>query len=176
MRVIDYLKAKYGHQRPTTILYNEAKIFGIPYPLANGWLWKHGNIEINPNMAARLEKCLLKMIQENHIRSDSARLGLEVLKAAHIKLRSKPDVNSSDFLQSKAWQRLRICAFEKYGNFCNCCGATAKDGIKLHVDHIKPRRLFPELALDINNLQILCAECNSGKGNWNMKDFRFTNA
>ncbi|MFC6439812.1 HNH endonuclease [Bowmanella sp. JS7-9] len=33
----------------------------------------------------------------------------------------------------------------------------------LHVDHVKPRAKFPELALDINNLQILCETCNLGK-------------
>lgn len=42
----------------------------------------------------------------------------------------------------------------------------------MNVDHIKPRKLFPELALDPDNLQVLCHECNHGKGNWDMTDFR----
>ncbi len=45
-------------------------------------------------------------------------------------------------------------------------------GIPLHVDHIKPRSKYPDLALDINNLQILCESCNLGKGAWDETDFR----
>ena len=35
----------------------------------------------------------------------------------------------------------------------------------LEVDHIKPRSTHPELALDFDNLQVLCHDCNQGKGN-----------
>lgn len=172
MKVIDYLKAKYGIHNPTTILYAEGKVFGIKFPLQSGWLQKHGNLEITPDIAKRLELSLSNMIKKNHPRSDSARNGLQVLENAYLQLKSIPEVRSKDFLQSKSWQRLRIQAFKKYGNKCQCCGATPESGAKLCVDHIKPRRLFPELALELDNLQILCYECNSGKGNWDMTDFR----
>jgi 5-methylcytosine-specific restriction endonuclease McrA len=33
-----------------------------------------------------------------------------------------------------------------------------------HIDHIQPIKHHPTLAIDLNNLQILCAECNSRKG------------
>jgi len=46
------------------------------------------------------------------------------------------------------------------------------NGAVMNVDHIRPRKLFPELALDINNLQVLCHECNHGKGNWDQTDWR----
>lgn len=65
-----------------------------------------------------------------------------------------------------------MLALKKYGPRCQCCGATPDSGAVMNVDHIKPRNLFPELALDVNNLQILCAECNHGKGNWDMTDWR----
>lgn len=29
-----------------------------------------------------------------------------------------------------------------------------------------------DLALSLENLQVLCAECNHGKGNWDMTDWR----
>ena len=32
------------------------------------------------------------------------------------------------------------------------------------LDHIKPRSKFPALAMDINNLRIVCRSCNSSKG------------
>ena len=46
------------------------------------------------------------------------------------------------------------------------------DGIKLNVDHIKPRKKYPKLALDVDNLQVLCNECNHGKGNRDDTDWR----
>ena len=70
-----------------------------------------------------------------------------------------------DFYSSRAWKILRYQALEKYGARCQCCGATAADGVQLHVDHIKPRSKFPHLALDLDNLQVLCSDCNTGKIN-----------
>jgi 5-methylcytosine-specific restriction endonuclease McrA len=40
------------------------------------------------------------------------------------------------------------------------------------MDHIKPRARYPHLALDINNLQPACADCHTGKGNWDATDWR----
>lgn len=77
-----------------------------------------------------------------------------------------------DFLFSFEWRKLRLQALDKYGHVCVSCGSTPKSGAILNVDHIKPRKYFPELALDINNLQVLCSECNHGKGNWNHSDYR----
>jgi hypothetical protein len=39
-------------------------------------------------------------------------------------------------------------ALKKYGPKCMCRGETPKDGAVMNVDHIKPRKLFPDLALD----------------------------
>ncbi|MDX9707335.1 MAG: HNH endonuclease [Azospira sp.] len=82
------------------------------------------------------------------------------------------DVSSKDFLATFEWRRVRMMALKKYGPRCMCCGATPEHGAVMNVDHIKPRRMFPQLALDIDNLQILCGECNHGKGNWDMTDWR----
>ena len=51
------------------------------------------------------------------------------------------------------------------------CGASGKQTV-LHVDHIKPRSKYPELALDPNNLQVLCKDCNLGKSNLYNTDWR----
>lgn len=76
------------------------------------------------------------------------------------------------FLLTYEWRKVRMEALKKYGARCQCCGITPSHGAVMNVDHIKPRRLFPHLALDINNLQVLCHECNHGKGNWDMTDWR----
>ncbi len=82
------------------------------------------------------------------------------------------NIKSNDFLFSYAWRKLRLQVLMKYGSKCACCGITPKDGAVMNVDHIKPRSKYPELALDFDNLQALCNECNHGKGNWSDKDFR----
>jgi 5-methylcytosine-specific restriction endonuclease McrA len=92
--------------------------------------------------------------------------------AAVPKLFARCDPASNEFLESFEWRAVRMLAIKKYGRVCQCCGASAKTGAVIHVDHIKPRKLFPRLALDVENLQILCHECNHGKGNWDMTDWR----
>ena len=81
-------------------------------------------------------------------------------------------VKSDEFLRSFEWRKVRMQALKKYGPKCMCCGATPATGAVMNVDHIKPRKLFPSLALDVSNLQILCHDCNHGKGNWDTTDWR----
>lgn len=74
-----------------------------------------------------------------------------------------------NFYTSTAWLRLRYMALNRHGKRCMACGQ--RDGA-MHVDHIKPRSRFPELALDFSNLQVLCKDCNLGKSNKFEDDFR----
>ena len=60
---------------------------------------------------------------------------------------------------------------DQLGMRCQKCGASAKD-VKLHIDHIAPSSLFPDLNNNENNLQILCKYCNLNKGNKYIKDYR----
>ena len=58
---------------------------------------------------------------------------------------------------------LRYQVIEDGGGRCAACGRTPKDGIKLHVDHIKPYSHGGRT--ERANLQVLCHEDNQGKGN-----------
>jgi 5-methylcytosine-specific restriction endonuclease McrA len=82
------------------------------------------------------------------------------------------DVTTDAFLSTYEWRKVRMEALKKHGPRCQCCGATPATGAVMNVDHIKPRKKWPSLALDVNNLQILCHECNHGKGNWDSTDWR----
>lgn len=73
------------------------------------------------------------------------------------------------FYDSREWRELRYSAIKKYGRKCMACLSTEKT---IHVDHIKPRSKFPDLALELSNLQILCADCNLGKSNKDATDWR----
>ena len=78
---------------------------------------------------------------------------------------------SPGFYDTKEWREVRYQAFVKHGARCQCCGATRTEA-QLHVDHIKPRVKFPELALSLDNLQILCKDCNFGKSYKDQTDWR----
>jgi hypothetical protein len=69
-----------------------------------------------------------------------------------------------DFYSTRAWLEIRYTILQKHGAICQCCGATKKDGVRIHVDHIRPRHRFPQLELVESNLQVLCEACNLGKG------------
>lgn len=84
---------------------------------------------------------------------------------AHIKQYPLPDWckeknKQKNLIYSKEWKLLRRVIIDKYGAQCMKCGAV--DNIT--IDHIKPKSQYPELALDINNLQVLCWGCNKEKG------------
>ena len=96
----------------------------------------------------------------------------EIYKRRATKKDLEKSVTSDAFLLSYEWRRVRMEVLKRDGARCVCCGATPKDGVKMHVDHIKPRRKFPELALNKDNLQVLCEVCNHGKGNWDQTDWR----
>jgi hypothetical protein len=75
------------------------------------------------------------------------------------------------FYKSPQWFRIRYQVLTENKATCNCCGASGR-GTSLHVDHIKPRSKYPELELDIGNLQVLCEACNMGKSNVDETDWR----
>jgi 5-methylcytosine-specific restriction endonuclease McrA len=98
--------------------------------------------------------------------------------AAHVKTlesrlsgfrKEKKEWNPHEFYDSKAWRMLRYQVLKVYGRKCALCKQT--DG-RMHVDHIKPRSLHPELELVFDNLQVLCEACNLGKSNRDSTDFR----
>lgn len=56
---------------------------------------------------------------------------------------------------------LRYDIMKRDGFRCVICGKTAEDGVKLHVDHIKP---ISKGGLTVpDNLRTLCQDCNLGK-------------
>ncbi len=78
----------------------------------------------------------------------------------------------ADFYSSTQWLRLRYEVLAHSEHKCALCGATPESGAVMHVDHIQPRSLRPDLALAKDNLQILCDKCNLGKSNRSNDDWR----
>ena len=94
----------------------------------------------------------------SYLKSDQPEDSQVNIENAWIVLQSQPNVISMEFLQSKTWKRLRYQALKLHGNRCQCCGLSPSNGAVLNVDHILPRKLFPENALQLENLQVLCGD------------------
>lgn len=82
-----------------------------------------------------------------------------------------PDyVRQDGFYKTRQWRELRLLALDTC-RCCQACGARPPD-VQLHVDHVIPRYKAPHLSLELSNLQVLCEDCNIGKGAWSQADFR----
>lgn len=105
---------------------------------------------------------------------------MEIVSNNHKNQRVEHDYNrliisntpSKTFYQSKEWKALRYQVISENGNRCMCCGVSPKDGAIIQVDHIKPRSVYPEFALNKDNLQVLCRDCNMSKSNTDQTDWR----
>lgn len=85
------------------------------------------------------------------------------------RLRNLP---SHPFYSSPEWLKLRYMVFLRDGKKCRLCGFQGLNQ-RLHVDHIKPRSKYPDIEMEISNLQVLCESCNLGKGAWDETDWRY---
>ena len=65
--------------------------------------------------------------------------------------------------RSKLSAKMRYDVLRRDNMRCVICGRGAKDGVKLHVDHIIP--VSKGGKSELNNLRTLCDQCNLGKGN-----------
>jgi 5-methylcytosine-specific restriction endonuclease McrA len=71
----------------------------------------------------------------------------------------------TEFYQTSEWRKLRWLALAQSSGKCVVCGRNQKNhGVILHVDHVHPRSKYPLLELELSNLQVLCEDCNLGKG------------
>jgi 5-methylcytosine-specific restriction endonuclease McrA len=116
------------------------------------------------------QKTARKMMKQYYERENGSEITIPKTKKSVKKQKPK---RKKAFLNSWEWRTLRYEILQKYDRRCMCCGASPDDGrTSIHVDHIKPRFRYPELALSEDNLQVLCGVCNQGKGAWDETDFR----
>jgi len=168
-------------RRSRALTNAECRVLGIPYPPVRGWVGRYGKKNLSEDQVEEMRE----LVRKRRERRAANKVGKAEKKPKRQRIKDKPksipsptldinriDPNASDFLMSYEWRVVRMMALEKYGSVCQCCGASPRTGAVMNVDHIKPRRLFPTLALDVDNLQILCHECNHGKSNWSQTDWR----
>lgn len=166
-RALVYLS---GHRFDGRSTYIQA----LPYALNVVGLQTSSGVSAKNFIKTHIE--VLKLhVDENRGRLATIKQNRKAKKTPAVKP-AKKVVNSfvatDEFLSTYEWRKTRMVVLKKYGVRCQCCGATPATGAVINVDHIKPRKLFPDLALDVDNLQVLCHECNHGKGNWDQTDWR----
>ena len=66
------------------------------------------------------------------------------------------------FYHTTAWRRLRRAALSRDHYVCQAClrNGTRPPHTATEVHHKKPLEDFPELALDLDNLESLCWQCH----------------
>lgn len=77
------------------------------------------------------------------------------------------------FYSGRQWLDLRYRVLRASKGCCALCKSRPTSDNPVHVDHIKPRSKYPDLELDITNLQVLCKSCNLGKSNTDETDWRW---
>ncbi len=68
------------------------------------------------------------------------------------------------------WLYVRRECLKRDNYTCSVCGLK-EEGL-MDIDHIKPKSKYPELALELSNLQTICPNCHKRKSN---KEAKITN-
>lgn len=158
--------------------------WGVPCPPPKGW--KEALIEYGYPLY-RLDTSTKVMRRKSVKKADNMtrhvrRFSGKVKSAARNGSQRPAQSDSREqFYRSWDWRTVRMEVLKERGARCECCGATPSDTdtsgklVKICVDHIKPLARYWHLRLDKTNLQILCDECNQGKGAWDETDWRAAN-
>jgi 5-methylcytosine-specific restriction endonuclease McrA len=66
------------------------------------------------------------------------------------------------FYRGNTWKKLRLTALRRDNYFCRECARRGKPFVRASVvHHIVSREAAPELALELDNLESLCAACHN---------------
>ncbi len=68
-----------------------------------------------------------------------------------------------EFYKTKQWFKVRQKALMRANYCCEECGVCQRKG--LHVHHVKSRKAYPMMALELRNLVVLCGSCHNRKHN-----------
>lgn len=161
-------KKKGVHKKANQILKRNGLGPSGPHKKAAEKLVKHGLIDVGASKITKDNaKSILKQNLEGAKPEDFGSAKPKPKKSAS---GGKGKADSRQFYRSWEWKQLRYKVLKHYGARCMCCGSDYRPV----VDHIKPVAKYWELRLEFSNCQVLCNECNMGKGRWDETDWRPT--
>jgi 5-methylcytosine-specific restriction endonuclease McrA len=154
------------------------EVWGVPWPPKSGWL-KALRQEILSGAGDKIIREDKKAPRRPNGKKDreARRLARQQQSKTYAPTPNAPRSLKS-FYASWEWRTLRLEVLKAQGHRCQACGAAPGDKtvsgapVRIVVDHIKPISKFWELRLEVTNLQVLCDECNMGKGAWDQTDYR----
>ena len=172
MTLEDYFKMI--HKAPA-ITRRQANLLRIPYPLVKGWYDINKYKDIGDpykffDLSSKQTKCKKGLAPKQKGWKKNRRVPSKITPNGMAELLGEEFVKSHAFYLCKEWKALRYTVLNESDGRCECCGASKKDGAVLHVDHIYPRSKYWRLALNKENLQVLCDLCNTGKSNNDTRD------
>jgi 5-methylcytosine-specific restriction endonuclease McrA len=85
-----------------------------------------------------------------------SRIEYEQLRRRDPRLRAANTVYTS-----RRWRKVRLMALERQPVCIDCADIGKTSGRNLHVHHIRHPYDAPELAYDLDNLEVLCASCHN---------------
>jgi hypothetical protein len=97
------------------------------------------------------------------------RIKLKIVELAEERKRKIEE--AKQFYSSPEWDMLRKQVIKQKGKVCAECGRRITQNSDITVDHIKPRSRYPESALKLENLRVLCRSCNSKKGSREFEEY-----
>lgn len=149
----------------------EDKDTGKPAKLSKRQKWKLQRIG-QAEHVRKMKADALKKAEEERL----AKLGPK--KCGHTPSKEEKHL----FYKSWEWRSARLKVLQRFSAICQLCGSSSKhldmsgEPVRIVVDHIYPLHTHWHMRLDASNLQVLCDECNQGKGAWNTSDFRSDDA
>lgn len=154
---------------PAINVYNLNRFIGYIEPYGEEWCVNSNNCHHrSPIVVPTMEEAAIVIDKLMKAKKPKPPKSKTKKKRGKKKKWAKKVSSSKGFYSTWEWKKLRFRVLKKYGAKCMLCGSTEH----IVVDHIKPRSKYPELALDFNNLQVLCNSCNMGKSNTDETDFR----
>lgn len=134
---------------------------------------KNGPVDtVDPNVTIRIKQTLsyardvIKSHQNSLDKIDPVPATVETEKLTLCNIQpkgQKPTIEWMHYERVKLTSGLRRIVFKRDNFKCVLCGRNAiDDGVRLEVDHIIPLAKWGRT--ELNNLRLLCMECNRGKG------------
>lgn len=144
-------------RRKQSFLYNNYKFF---YQIEEDMI-ENKLLEIDLEIFLIIKKSYTSPQGRNYYYDKKVYKTIEIKKLIEKDQERKIVNESIKYERSLMTDSLRYDILKRDGFKCQICGATQEDGVKLHVDHIKPvskgGRTVP------SNLRTLCDRCNMGK-------------